>query len=260
MPFGNTEFDLNYCAGVAVRWIGSKLLCGCCLLTGNKFLEMHHLCLTPEAGKVWVVTPPGTLVLSRESVEDAFSQAAEEDVYNTTGAAIQSARAMAEKAAHDGTIEVAKQRALVAIEVEEAKANQHYDEVLANIHLHDSIEIIGATLKSEIAQEDDRYKASLRELDEQNKLATADTLDEKLAILSAAERHATQHVVSNVLQLLTAAVAKQQAYEDVHNELGAAALSAEDRQVRKAKELQLYEVGEITRSQDSTIRCTQTST
>ena len=236
------------------------LLCGCCLLTGNKFLEMHRLCLTPEAGKVWVVTPPGTLALSRESVEDAFSQAAEEDIYKTTGAAIQSARAVAETAAHDGAIEVAKHRVLVAIEVEEAKANQHYDEVLANIHLHDSIEIIAAALKQEIKQEDERYEACLRELDEQKQLATADTFDEKLAILSAAERHAIEHVVSNVLQLLTTAVAKQQAYEDVCNELGAAALSAEDRQVQEAKELQLYEVGEITRSQDSTIRCTQTST
>jgi hypothetical protein len=211
--------------------------------------------LIPEAGKVWVVTPPGTLALSRESVEDAFSQAAEEDVYTMTRTAIQSARAAAENAAYGGSIEVAKQRGLVAIQVEEAKANQHYDEVLANIHLHDSIEVIAATLKSETASENERYKAALCELNHQKELAITDAIDERLAILSAAEKQAVEHVVANVLHLLTAAVAKQQAYEDVRDELGSSALAAEDRQVREAKEFQLFEIGEITRTQDSTIRC-----
>ena len=221
---------------------------------------MHRLALTPDAGKVWVVTPPGTIALSRESVEDAFSQAVEEDLYTSTGAAIQSARATAETAAYDGSIDVAKQRGLMAIQVEEAKANQHYDEVLANIHLLDSIEVIAATLKSETARETARYQAALRELDMQKQLAIADTFEEKLAIMSAAEKQATEHIVANVLQLLTAAVAKQQAYENVRSDMGRVALAAEDRQAREAKEFHLYEVGEITRSQDSAIRCVQNHT
>lgn len=226
-------------------------------LIGNRFLEIHRLSLIPDAGKVWVVTPPGTLALSRESVEDAFSQAAEEDVYTMTHTAIQSARATAEKAAYYGSIEVAKQRGLMAIHVEEAKANQHYDEVLANTHFHDSIEVIAATLKSETAREHERYEAALCELHNQKRFAIADTIDERLAIMSAAEKQAIEHVVAHVLQLLTAAVAKQQAYEDVRDELGNSALAVEDRQVRDAKEFQLYEVGETTRAQDSTIRCGQ---
>lgn len=215
---------------------------------------MHRLCLIPEAGKVWVVTPPGTIALSRESVEDAFAQAAEENMYKTTGAAIQSARSIAETAAYDGRIEVAKQRGLMAIEVEEAKASQHYDEVLANINLHDSIEVIAATLKSETTRENQRFEVALRELGDQKQVAVEDTFDDKLAILCAAEKQAIEYVVAKVLQLLTAAVAKQQAYEDVRDEVVCAAFATEDRQVRQAKESQLNEIGEITRNQDSTIR------
>jgi hypothetical protein len=61
---------------------------------------MHRLCLVPEAGKIWVVAPQGTIALSRESVEDAFSQAAEQELRETTNAAVDSARATAEKAAY----------------------------------------------------------------------------------------------------------------------------------------------------------------
>jgi SAM-dependent methyltransferase len=153
----------------------------------------------------------------------------------------------------DANLEVTRQRAHVATEVEEAKAYQHYDEVLANIHRHDSFEVIAATLKKESALEEESYNAALAEVGDQKELASADTFDEKRAILSAAERHAIEHVIGSILQLLCEAVGKQQAYEDVRDEVASAALAEEDRQVMEAKELELYEIGEITRNQDSTI-------
>ena len=123
---------------------------------GNKFMEMHRLCLTPEAGKVWVVTPSGTIALARTGVEDAFSQAAELELRDSTAIAVEQARAQAEKAAYEAGFEVTKQRNLVGITVEEAKAHQHYDEVMANIHRQDSFEVVAQTLNRESVLSEER--------------------------------------------------------------------------------------------------------
>ena len=83
--------------------------------------------------------------------------------------------------------------------------------------------------------------------------AMADAFDEKTAMLFAAEKRAIDHVVKSILGVLTAAVSKQQGYEDVRDQMSFEALAWEDRQVLKAKELQLVEIGEITRDQDSAV-------
>jgi len=220
---------------------------------GHKFLEMHRLCLTPEAGKVWVVTPPGTIALAREGVEDAFSQAAEQELRDSTATAVEQAKAAAEKAAYEAGFEVAKQRNLVAITVEEAKAHQHYDEVMANIHRHDSFEVVAQTLNRETALAEEQKASALQEVEDMQEAAMADAFDEKAAMLHAAERHAIEHVVNSILGVLTAAVSKQQGYENVRDRMSFEALAEEDRQVLEAKELQLVEIGEITRTQDSAV-------
>ena len=218
---------------------------------GHAFLELHELCLAPDSGKVWVVTPDNGL--ARELVEEAFSRAAETKLHVAARSEVGEGARAATAAASKAALAVQERRWSVATQVEEAKACEHYDKVQAHMQKGDLLENIQRSLAEQEESLRAQHEQAHAKIVEQKQRAAADAVDDERETLLGAERHAITHVVDKVLSVVAHAVAAQRAYELVSAELISDALAVEERAQTRAKELRLEEIGEITREQDSAV-------